>query len=224
MRDFLPAMSKMPPENLQTGSQLVGAFAKRSDFHGAEASHLRVDSQEEPAPFWLLGSETVPHAQPSQTRSACGGVLLRSPLRPAGSGPRGWQSVHLCDPPAPAGRVLASREPFPRHGFGRLPVSLHKSIIRVVRAARAQAPKVVARAPVPATPPVPPTPAGHWSTNIARPGSAALGLDWALQGAHGDVIAERIHYLEDDFLPPLRRIDLDRSVALIQRHTHVHSR
>jgi hypothetical protein len=37
MRSFLPAMSKMPPENLQAALQLRQAFAQRTDFHGAES-------------------------------------------------------------------------------------------------------------------------------------------------------------------------------------------
>jgi hypothetical protein len=38
MRRRLPAMSKMPPEDLQAALQLRQAFAQRTDFHGAQSS------------------------------------------------------------------------------------------------------------------------------------------------------------------------------------------
>jgi hypothetical protein len=38
MRDLLPAMSKMPPENLQAALQLGDALADRTDFHARQCS------------------------------------------------------------------------------------------------------------------------------------------------------------------------------------------
>ena len=46
MRRRLPAMSKMPPEDLQAALQLRQAFPQRTDFHGAE---LSTSSSREPS-------------------------------------------------------------------------------------------------------------------------------------------------------------------------------